>query len=154
MRAFEETRPAPGRRVPARLGGAILVALVAAAACSGENLFTGPATGRQPGLLGPSVNITGPAGPVIVAPGDSLNVTAAVASDEGVTEVSFTSSLDAGGPAPFTPIVIPLAAVTDTTISRFMVRSGTTPGAAKIIVTARDITGKTGADTVSVTLGG
>lgn len=144
-------RPTRGRRVSARVGGAVLAAAVVAA-CAGENLFTGPALGGA-GLLGPEVQITAPLPPVTVAPGDSVQVTASISTPEGITEVAFTSTLDAGGPAPFTPIVVPLSSVTDTTMSRFMRRSGTTPGAAKIIVTAKDVSGDTGADTISVTLG-
>ncbi|HUG36614.1 MAG TPA: hypothetical protein VML54_06660, partial [Candidatus Limnocylindrales bacterium] len=82
-----------------------------------------------------------------------VNVTATLTSGDGITEVVWSGTLDAGGPAPFTPITVPLTAVNDTTMSRFLKRSGATAGAAKIIVTARDVFGATGADTISVTLG-
>jgi len=124
---------------------------VIVAACAGENLFTGPASGAE-GLLGPEVEITAPVPPVNIAPGDSVAVIAAISSPEGITEVSYTSTLDAGGSAPFTPIVVPLASITDTTMLRFMRRSGSTPGGARIIVTAKDVSGDTGADTVAVNL--
>lgn len=149
MRAPEEVRPEQGRRVVSRVGVAILAAALVAA-CAGENLFTGPGLGSG-ALLGPEVNITAPVPPVNIAPGDSVNVIATIISDEGVTEVSFTGTLE-GGAAPFTPIVVSLAAVADTTMSRYLKRSGATAGAAKIIVTAKEVDGDTGADTISVTL--
>jgi hypothetical protein len=151
MNALDEMRPQPGRHVASRVGGAILAAMIVAA-CAGENLFTGPALGSG-ALLGPEVNITAPVPPVTVPSGDSVLVTATIVSSQGVTEVSFTSTLDVGGTAPFSPIVIPLTAVTDTTMSRYMKRSGATTGGAKIIVTAKEAGGNTGADTVAVTLG-
>lgn len=151
MNPREEMRLGQGRRVPARVGAAIFAAAVVGA-CAGENLFTGPSLGAA-GLLGPQVEITAPLPNVTVAAGDSVQVTANIASQDGITEVSFTGTLDAGGPAPFTPIVVPLAAVTDTTMSRYLKRSGTTGGGAKIIVTAKDVSGDTGADTISVSLG-
>ena len=152
MRADEPLhRPASGRRSYARLGGAVLAAVVVAA-CAGENLFTGPGTGGQ-NLLGPQVDITAPQPGLTIALGDSVQVTATLVSQEGITEVAWTGTLVAGGAAPFTPIVVPLTGVTDTTMSRYLKRSGTTGGAARIIVTAKDLDGDTGADTISVTLG-
>jgi len=150
MRALREMRLPPRRRVPARVAGGFVAAAIVAA-CAGENLFTAPGTGPDD-LLGPSVEITAPVPPVNLAPGDSVAVIAAITSSEGITEVAYTSTLDAGGSAPFTPIVVPLAGITDTTMLRFMRRSGSTPGAAKIIVTAKDVSGDTGADTVAVNL--
>jgi hypothetical protein len=129
-----------------------MLATVIAAACAGENLFTGPGIGGG-GLLGPQVDITAPQPNITIPVGDSVNVTATLVSSEGITEVSFTGTLVAGGAAPFTPVVVPLTAVTDTTMSRYLKRSGTTAGAARIIVTAKDVSGDTGADTISVNLG-
>ena len=150
MSASAETRPIGGRRALARIGGGMLAAALVAA-CAGENLFTGPASGG--GLLGPQVDITAPQPNITIALEDSVNVTATLTSQNGITEVVWSGALDAGGPAPFTPITVPLTAVTDTTMSRYLVRSGATGGAASIIVTARDINGSTGADTISITLG-
>jgi hypothetical protein len=90
---------------------------------------------------------------VTIAPGDSVQVTANITSDEGIVQVVWSGRLTAGGADPFASITVPLSAVTDTTISRFVKRSGTTGGAAEIIVTATDLTGDLGADTISVTLG-
>jgi hypothetical protein len=152
MRALEDMRPGEGRRPLARVGGAIL-ALAVAAGCAGENIFPTFVVDRQGSLLGPQVDITAPLPPVTIAPGDSVNVTARLSSADGITEVVWSGALVAGGPAPFTPVTVPLVAVTDTTMSRFLRRTGATGGAALIIVTARDIFGQTGADTISVTLG-
>jgi hypothetical protein len=147
MRRPEES----GRRTHARLAGALLAGVVVAA-CAGENAFTFAVQAIS--LLGPQVEITAPIPPVTVAPGDSVEVTASLTSGEGMTEVAWTGTLDAGGAAPFIPIVVPLAGVLDTTMSRFVKRVvGSPAGQAKIIVTATDVTGDTGADTISVTLG-
>jgi hypothetical protein len=150
MRSPEPPRPGKGRHVVARVGAAVLAAVLVAA-CAGENLFTGPATGG--GLLGPQVDITAPQPNISIAPGDSVNVTATLSSSSGITQVSFTGTLVAGGTAAFTPVVVALTPVNDTTMSRYMKRSGATAGAARIIVTASDVSGRTSADTISVTLG-
>lgn len=151
MRTPEQTRPGGARRPAVRVGGAVIAALLTAA-CAGENIFPPFVVEGETDLLGPQVEITAPQPNLAIAPGDSVNVTANVTSADGVTEVSFTGTLDAGGPAPFTPVVVPLTAVADTTISRYLKRSGATPGAAKIIVTAKDVLGDAGADTIPVTL--
>ncbi len=152
MKADEPMGPEPsGRRAGLRLASAVFAAATVAA-CAGENLFTGLGTGGR-SLLGPQVDITAPQPGITIALGDSVNVTANIVSSEGVTEVAWTGTLVAGGPAPFTPVVVPLSGVQDTTMSRFLKRSGTTGGAARIIVTAKDLDGDTGADTISVTLG-
>jgi hypothetical protein len=151
VRARARIRSRVGRRTPLLVGGAVLA--VAVAACSGENLFTAPGTGGAI-LLGPEVNITAPLPNISIPPGDSVEVIATLVSSEGINEVSWTGTLDAGGAAPFAPIVVPLGAVMDTTMSRYLKRSGTTGGGAKIIVTAKDLSGDLGADTISVTLGG
>ena len=143
-------RPDAGRGTPARLAGALLVGVLVAA-CAGENLFTFAVKGVS--LLGPEVDITAPFPPVTMQAGDSVLVTANLTSGQGIVEVSWTGTLDAGGAAPFNPIVVALAGVTDTTMSRYMKRLPEAPaGNAKIIVTARDLDGDTGADTLTVTL--
>jgi hypothetical protein len=151
MNADESTqRLRAGVRPPARIAGALLTAAVVAA-CAGENLFTFGA--RSGDLLGPRVQITAPIGTVTLLAGDSVRVTANITSQQGVTEVSWTGVHDGGGAAPFNPIVVPLAGVRDTTMSRYMTRlDGTPAGTAKIVVTARDLVGDSGADTISVTL--
>lgn len=150
MRPLDEMRPEQGRGAASRFAGAVLAATVVAA-CAGENLFTGPGTGG--GLTGPQVDITAPQPNITIAPGDSVEVTANVTAVGGVTEVSFTGTLLAGGSAPFAPVVVALSSVTDTTVSRYLKRSGATGGAAEIIVTAKDAAGDEGADTISVNLG-
>ncbi|HSH74147.1 MAG TPA: Ig-like domain-containing protein [Longimicrobiales bacterium] len=139
-----------GRRVHLRVGPAIL-ALGLLGGCTGENLFTGVALIRD--LIGPEVEITAPQSGLTVAEGDSVLVTATLSSSRGVAEVSYAGVLDTGGSA-FNPVVVPLAGPRDTTVSRYLRRTGTTAGGARIIVEATDVTGETGADTVSVQLGG
>ena len=149
MRSDERSRPAEGRRALARVGGAFLAAVLVAA-CAGENLFTVPGAGG--GLGGPEVDITAPQPNLTLLPGDSVNVTATI-SGEDITEVVWSGVLEAGGAAAFTPVTVALTAVDDTTMSRYLKRSGATPGAALLIVTAKDLLGDTGADTISVNLG-
>lgn len=120
------------------------------AGCTGENLFTGPATGGG-SLLGPTVDITAPAANTVVAIGDSVQVTARVTSASGVNQVTF-SGVNASGGAAFVSQVITVSNASDTTISRFLKQSGTVTGGASIIVQAKDVTGGLGADTVAVTI--
>lgn len=151
MRDFEERRSGDGRRVAARVGAGVLTAVLVAA-CAGENLFPAFIVTAPEDLLGPQVDITAPSGPVTVPPGGTVSVTAALSSGEGLTQVAFTGTLEAGGAA-FTPVTLALASPRDTTVTQVLTRSTATTGTARIIVTATDVTGDQGADTVSVTLG-
>jgi uncharacterized protein YfaS (alpha-2-macroglobulin family) len=123
--------------------------LAAIAACTGENLFTGPALGGT--LLGPTVEITAPAAGATVAPGDSVQVTVNVASANGVSQVTF-SGVFGTGTAAFISQVVSLSSQ-DTTLSRFLKQTGTTTGSAMIIVKASDLLAASAADTVTVTIG-
>jgi hypothetical protein len=122
--------------------------LAAIAACTGENLFTGPSVGGI--LLGPTVDITAPAEGAAVT-GDSVQVTAHVASDNGITQVTFSGVFSTGTAAYITQVVS--LSSQDTTLSRFLKRSGTGTGSAKIIVQASDLLGGSAADMVTVTIG-
>jgi hypothetical protein len=152
MRVLNQAGSQREHSAAARVMGMILAAALVAG-CAGENLFPSFVVEVGVDLLGPQVDITAPLANVTIAPGDSVAVRATLVSQEGIVEVSFTGVLNAGGAAAFTPVVVPLTAVTDTTMSRFLKRSGATGGAARSIVTARDIGGDLGADTVSVNLG-
>jgi hypothetical protein len=127
----------------------VFVAVTFVVGCTGENLFTGPSLGSS--LLGPTAEITAPAPNAVVASGDSVQVTANVASDNGVTEVVFSGVFNTGTAALVSQTVT-LPSARDTTISRYLQRSGAATGAAKVIVQARDVVGATASDTVSVTL--
>jgi hypothetical protein len=116
-------------------------------ACAGENLFTGIASGDQ----GPQVEITAPVAGASVATNDSVQVTANVIGTRGISQVKFSGALDAGGAA-FADQIVTLANPSDTTMSRFMRRTGATNGNAKIIVEATDALGDKGADTVAIVL--
>jgi hypothetical protein len=125
-----------------------LVAVAAAPACTGDNLFTG--LGARSGLLGPEVQITAPQPNVAIAVGDSVQVTANVSSPDGVTAVKFTGAFAGGGTA-FTEILVSnLPAPNDTTLTRVMKQAGTTTGGVSIVVEASDALGNKGADTVAV----
>ncbi|MBM4182777.1 MAG: hypothetical protein FJ207_00975 [Gemmatimonadetes bacterium] len=147
MRANPTARPFyKGRSTDLRRAAA-LVAALALPGCAGENLFTGSATVDQ----GPQVEITAPATNTGVAAGDSVQVTANITGPRGLSQVTFTGAFTAGGTA-FTAQTVTLANPPDTTVSRFMKRSGATTGNATIIVEATDALGDKGADTVAVVL--
>jgi hypothetical protein len=147
MTANQSARPGrAGRSSGPRLAAAFVAAL-AVGSCAGENLFTGVAIGDQ----GPLVEITAPTPGASVAAGDSIEVTANLTGTRGLTQVKFSGALDAGGGA-FVEQIVTLPNPPDTTVSRFMRRSGATNGNAKIVVEATDALGDKGADTVAVVL--
>jgi hypothetical protein len=125
--------------------------LVAAAlpACTGDNLFTG--LGALSALLGPEVDITAPQANLSLAVGASVQVTANVSSPDGVTNVSF-KGVFTGGSVAFTEIPVTLPAPQDTTVTRTLAPAGASTGTVRIIVTATDALGETGADTVTVSI--
>jgi hypothetical protein len=149
MTAIEPRRPGKRRRVASRFGGAVAAAGVLAA-CTGDNLFTG--LGRSVPQK-PEVTITAPPAGITVPVGDSVRVTATIESTQGVSQVSFSGILDAGGGA-FTAVDVTLPNPRDTTLSRVLRRTTSTAGGARIIVEATDILGRRGSDTVAVQLGG
>jgi hypothetical protein len=132
-----------------RVAAAMAVGVAVFAACTGENLFTGPTIAGS--LLGASVEITEPAEAAAIAVGDSVRVTAHVASENGISQVTF-GGVFATGTTAFIQQVVSLSSP-DTTISRFLKQAGTATGSAKIIVQAQDILGSQAADTVTVTIG-
>ena len=150
MKPHDEMRPSEGRRIQLRSVSAAVFAMAALAACTGENLFTGPSLGG--GALGPTVDITAPAAGATFATGDSVQVTATVTSANGVTQVTLSGSFATGASA-FVTQVVSLPNSPDTTLSRFLKRAGTNTGSARIIVQATDLLGGSGADTVAVTIG-
>lgn len=142
-------RPSVGRGPrPSRLAAFAVVA--AAIGCTGENLFTGPSTGGS--QLGPTVEVTAPAAGTIIALGDSVQVTANVVSSTGVSQVTFSGTFTNGVTAFISEVAV-LQSAQDTTISRFLRQAAGTNGSARIVVQARDVVGKIGADTVLVTIG-
>jgi len=149
MKAQAQKRPSVGHPTRSHALVATAAAFAVLAGCTGENLFTGPALGGT--LLGPTVEITVPAAGAAVAAGDSVQVTASVASDIGVNQVTFSGSFTTGTTAYITQVVS--LSSQDTTLSRFLKPAGTTTGSARIIVEATDLLGGAGADTVTVTIG-
>jgi hypothetical protein len=145
MKAQSQERPQDGRQFRLR---AVAVAFAVLVGCTGDNLFTGPSLGG--GLLGPTVEISAPAAGASVPSADSLQVTAKVASSNGVTQVTFGGTFTTGTAA-YTQQVVTLSSQ-DTTISRFLKRAGTGSGSARIIVQATDLLGASAADTVTITI--
>jgi hypothetical protein len=117
-------------------------------ACAGENLFQGLATSDQ----GPRVEITAPSAGAAVAAGDSVQVSADITGQRGISQVKFSATFTSGGGAALVEQTVTLANPPDTTLARFMRRSGATTGSASIIVEATDALGDKGADTVAVVL--
>lgn len=148
MTANQTVRPdRPGRSAGPHLA-AVLLAAVALPACAGENLFTGSATVEQ----GPEVTITAPSANAGVAAGDSVQVLADVTGQRGISQVKFSGTFASGGATALVEQLVTLPNPPDTTISRFMRRSGGTTGNVNIIVEATDVLGDKGADTVVVVL--
>ncbi|MDH3423642.1 MAG: hypothetical protein OEN00_11665, partial [Gemmatimonadota bacterium] len=145
----DEKRPVEGRRIRLRVAAAAVAGLAVMAACTGDNLFTGPSLGGT--LLGPSVEIEAPAANAVVGATDSVQVRTTVASENGVTQVTL-SGVFPTGTAAYISQVVSLPNPQDTTISRFLKRSGTATGSARIIVQATDLLGGTAADTVTITI--
>lgn len=142
-------REAMRRSRRARVLGAA-VATAVAAACAGENLFTGPVTGGQ--NLRPTVEITVPQAGASVGVGDSITVTATIESGQDLSTATFSGTYS-GGVAAFTSRTATfLGSVQDTTITYRLGSASANTGAVAIVVQAEDLTGQTGADTVSVTI--
>jgi len=124
--------------------------MAVAIGCTGENLFTGPSTGGS--QLGPTVEVTAPGAGAIIALGDSVQVTADVTSSTGVSQVTFSGTFS-NGVAAFISELVVLQSAQDTTVSRFLRQASGTNGSVRIVVQARDVVGRIGADTVLVTIG-
>lgn len=149
MTALDASRSDDGRQV--RLRRVFAYALVALAACTGENIFPLSVSSGGGSLGPPEVQITAPAASAALTLGDSVQVTASVTAENGVGQVTFLGTFDAGASA-YVQQVVPLSGQADTTLSRFLQPAGTVTGAARIIVQATDLLGNQGADTVSVTV--
>lgn len=149
MKALDSVRPARGRGIRLRLLGAC--ALWAAAACTGENIFPLAVGGGGGGLDGPTVEVSQPAEDAALNLGDSIQVTAAITSENGVNQVTLSGSFESGASA-YIQQTVSLTGATDTTISRFLQPAGTVTGPARIVVRANDVLGNSGADTVSVSV--
>ncbi len=149
---------------------ACLAALVALAACDGQNQFASPITPGQGGSGGtdtraPSVTIQIPRGDSLSAKplGDSLLVRAEVSDNTGVDSVAFFGFSERGNPDLGTDTVIQrfetkqviLPSVRDTVINRYLIPTAdSVKETAKIVVVAWDSDGNAAADTVSLILGG
>lgn len=152
MTDLDVARPPNGRRTGLRLGVVGALAIAAVAACTGENIFPlSVGKGSDGSLQAPTVEITAPAANATLTQGDSVQVTAGITSANGVNQVTFSSTFTAGTTA-YVQQVAALSGATDTTVSRFLQPAGTQTGTARIVVTATDLLGNTGADTVQVTV--
>jgi hypothetical protein len=144
-----------------RLGSIAALALLSLA-CEGDNLFQ-PGGGFGVGAGSPSVDIQEPRDPAANPVGDSVFVSAAISDDFGVDSVVFEGFAIRGDPAlgtetlvpRFEAKMVPLGAVQDTVISRFLVPTpDSTRETAAIVVTAYDASGNASADTLSMVMGG
>lgn len=136
------------RRTPRRI--ALVVALFATAACTGENLFS---LATSASALGPSIDITAPTSGFSIALGDSLFVKVTAEAASGVQTFQYRgvhpSGLNAYGPLDVTPI----SGQTSIEAEEFLQPSpDQTTGIAWISVTVTDAVGVTSTDSVSVTI--
>lgn len=136
------------RRMPRRF--ALILGLVATAACTGENLFS---LATSASALGPTVDITAPSEGFTIALGDSLLITVSAEAASGVQTLDYRgvhpSGLNAYGPLTVTPV----SGQTSVNITEFLQPStDQTTGTAWITVTVTDAVGVTGMDSVNVTI--
>jgi hypothetical protein len=156
----------PGTSVRLSLAAAALGAMFMVAGCGGSNLFSVSAVsgGTGGGSQAVTVQILNVPTDSILAVGDSLFVRARLTDAAGLASARMygfahrgVDSLGTGQDVPrFTEKDIAFATpVTDTTIVRYLVAtSDTTHETVYIVVEAADSAGNTGADTVSVLVGG
>jgi len=142
-------RPSHGRRKQLRLGGVAAALLLAAVACTGENIFPTGVVGGGDDAGASGVEITAPADGAAVPVSDSVEVTASFTSADGVNQISFTHSYPGGASQ---RIVSFATVVTDSTVSRKL-GTGTTAGTGTIVVETTDVLGAKESDTITVTIG-
>lgn len=155
-------RPNRPRRGLILLSGA--AALLAVAACDGENLFdpSGRAVGAD--TRAPTVEILQPRAEAAIPLGDSLLVQALVRDNVGIDSVRFTGVARRGNPdlgtaeevTRFQPRVVHFTATTrDTVLTRYLpATADTLREDALVVVTAWDRAGNSTSDTVSLIIGG
>lgn len=138
-------RPAAALRTLAALASVAIVS-----ACAGENLFTFPATGREPG---PVVEITAPPTGSEVALGDSVLVQASVSAPTGASSVTYSGIYEVDGSSAYTGETADLNGLISVSLTnRLRASPGQVPGTALVIVSVADQAGISGADTVTVTI--
>lgn len=135
------------KRTEVRLLAALL-AVGAAGACAGENLFTNPGVGAST----PQVEITAPVASATVVQGASLSVAANATAQAGGANVEY-KGINADGTAAFVTQTGSLNGLVSLELGATLAAAPTqVTGSAKIIVRVTDQSGGVGADTVSVTI--
>ena len=128
-----------------------LVGAVTLGACRGENLFSlaGTVTGNVP-----QVEITAPTGGSTVVLGDSVLVLASIEATEGVVTVDFRATYtdSIGGDAYIPETAGGGNAVSISVTNRLRAVVGQREGEAYIVVTATDVGGQQGTDSVKVSI--
>ena len=141
------------RSIRSRYAHAIAALLVAVAlgACRGENLFSLAGTVSA---SAPSVEITSPTGGSTVVVGDSLLVLASIEATSGVATIDFRATYtDSIGGAAYNPETASGAsAVRVSVTNRLTAVVGQREGDAYVVVTATDVGGQQGIDSVKVTI--
>lgn len=142
------------------------LALIAAAGCNGENVFTPGGVVGGGGSAGVAVEIQSPAAEVTShSIGDSLLVTARVSAGRGLKTVEFAAFALRGDPELGTQEVVDrferktvdlMGIPTDTVLTRFLqpALDDDTRETVYVVVTAEDSEGAVAADTTNVVLGG
>lgn len=128
----------------------VLASAVVLAACAGENLFTGPATG---GGSGPQVDITSPSSGAAVPLGEALEVSASVTAQQGAASAEFKGVYEGDGDAAYAATSQDLNGIVNLTLTQSLTASADQrAGTAVIIVSITDQGGETGADSVTVNI--
>lgn len=136
------------RRKPGRL--ALVLGLVAVAACTGENLFTFPTSSTA---LGPTVDITAPAAGFSIAIGDSILITATGNAPSGAASIDYRGRYATNTAAFIAETEAVAGGETAPVISNYLqANAGQVAGSAWIAVTLTDALGATATDSVSITI--
>lgn len=136
------------RRKPGRF--ALVLGIVAAAACTGENLFTFPTSSNA---LGPTVDITVPGPGFSIALGDSILITATASAPSGAASIAYRGRYATQAAAFIAETEAVAAGETAPEIRNYLKASaGQVAGSAWVAVTLTDALGATATDSVSITI--
>lgn len=142
--SMEEARVRPGAAL------AVLASVAILSACAGENLFTFPVTGTEPG---PGVEITAPTEGQEALVGDSILVMASVSAPTGAASVVYSGVYEIDGSSAYTGETASLNGLVNVSLTNHLRASpGQVAGTAVVVVSVTDQAGETSADSVTVTI--
>lgn len=136
------------RRLPKSL--ALILGLLATAACTGENLFT---LSSSANALGPTLDITSPTAGFTIALGDSILISATATAPAGAATVAYRGEYPSSAQAFISETEAVAGGETAPVIANYLkAGAGQVTGAAWIIVMLTDAIGGTVTDSVNITV--